>query len=1119
MGVTSGWGCWRALGRRKVVDTLSLGKSELARVLSTFDLTALGVGSTLGVGVYVLAGNVSKTTAGPAVVLSFLIAAIASVFAGLCYAEFGARVPRAGSAYTYSYVCIGEFIAFIIGWNLILEYVIVALALGVKKSTLVNNVFTVINIAVVVFVIIAGSIKADTKYWRIPEKEVPNDAGTGGFLPFGIKGAIAGAATCFYGFVGFDCVATTGEEVKNPQRAIPIAIIGSLIIIFLSYFGVSTVLTLMLPYYMQDSDAPIPQAFSAVDFPVGKWIVTIGGIFGLCASLFGAMFPLPRIIYAMSMDGLMFKFLGQVNQRFKTPLYGTLIAGLLTGLMAAMFNLNQLVDMMSIGTLLAYTIVAACVLLLRYRAESPEENEGYKLVPSDLNDSEGEEIVYKHVDPYDGDEDVNPEYVESTNLMTLKVRASFTTVVKQIFRPSRHPTSLSSNIVMAEVLIFGVLSMFLGLCTIYWQDGLESLDPFALTVPLVPLIPALSILVNVYLMLMLDKDTWIRFGVWMAIGLLIYFLYGVRRSTAPHSHKKELHCVKGDSNAAFTEDDQIPELQNQKGASESTSNMRDRLSKNILTQKDNILKEQKPFKINDDDDDIKKSLAYIEDLERVLDYNDNLKYTDNTILGSVNDKDSDPNLEKVAASCDVSASAPSTPVIHSFSPENIPVSNTNPVKKFSTASLYPNVIVVSYGSDNESVDIKYPMHVSENIGNIEDAKIEVGTSDTIKGKSVSEDETDVASPVPKSDSKFDYSDLGSNKAPPVPPPMPPTNISLPTPPPFPAFTQPFTAQSLPPTNISLPTPPPLPPFTQPFSPLSLTIRKKSPPSSPSQSINNSPSHISSETNSLDETLSLGESGYGTNGKSKPSNGKYKSEPGTPVIPDTKFLLRMGSLKNSDFARKLESLLQDKLYIVKPIDNNPSKKAPLFTKHNTHSHIDFNSGKLTNKAVSASDSNNHEQSKKTTEMANRTVEESKTQEKSRDDEIADIKWKLEKFLASRTERPVLRRPSSQPNLTSLVDRDDIKHHKTFEHEHEFESKGVGPLSRIEKKIIDNGKDFEMVKKQRLLMGEVLASIKFVSNKSSIESRHDSDLESISDNSDANEEVFEDSANHSGILVHL
>lgn len=181
---------------------------------------------------------------------------------------------------------------------------------------------------------------------------------------------MAGAAKCFYGFVGFDCIATTGEEAKNPSRNIPLAIVISLIIIFLAYFGISTVLTMALPYYLQNPEAPFPHLFKELGWHEIKWIVSIGAIFALCTSLLGAMFPLPRVLYAMSTDGIIYKKLRTVHPKTQTPVLATILAGLLAATMAMLFNLQQLIDMMSIGTLLAYTIVAVSVLVLRY-----EDNE------------------------------------------------------------------------------------------------------------------------------------------------------------------------------------------------------------------------------------------------------------------------------------------------------------------------------------------------------------------------------------------------------------------------------------------------------------------------------------------------------------------------------------------------------------------------------------------------------------------------------------------------------------------------------------------------------------------------------------------------------------------------
>lgn len=377
------------LTRHKYIDFSKVEDTKLARCLNTFDLTFLGIGSTLGAGIYVVAGQVAKETAGPSVTISFLIAALASVLAGLCYAEFGARVPKTGSAYVYSYVTVGEFWAFVIGWNLILEYVIgtasvarawssyfdtivdnrihnffskyvsmhvswlspypdlfalmitllltVILAIGVKESSRFNNVFTGVNLLVVLYVTICGIFKADSKNWDLPANEIPNStlpsqpAGHGGFFAYGFSGMMSGAATCFYAFVGFDAIATTGEEVQNPQRAIPISIVVSLTVCFLAYFGISAILTLMVPYYMLDSEAPLPVVFEHVGWPVAKYVITVGSLCGLSTSLLGAMFPMPRVIYAMADDGLLFWFLAKINDRFKTPFIATIISGVFAG--------------------------------------------------------------------------------------------------------------------------------------------------------------------------------------------------------------------------------------------------------------------------------------------------------------------------------------------------------------------------------------------------------------------------------------------------------------------------------------------------------------------------------------------------------------------------------------------------------------------------------------------------------------------------------------------------------------------------------------------------------------------------------------------------------------------
>lgn len=243
----------------------------------------------------------------------------------------------------------------------------IMLAVGVKESTRFNSIFTCLNLLVVLYVIICGSFKADFHNWNLGKEDgLPPSAGAGGFMPFGFGGMMAGAATCFYGFIGFDVIATTGEEVKNPQKAIPISIVFSLLFIFLAYFGVSAVQTLMWPYWDQNNDAPLPYVFAMVGWPVAKWIVSIGALAGLSTSLLGAMFPLPRVLYAMATDGVIFRMLAEIHPRYKTPLLATIVSGVFAGGMAAIFNVTELADMMSIGTLLAYSLVAVSVLILRY---------------------------------------------------------------------------------------------------------------------------------------------------------------------------------------------------------------------------------------------------------------------------------------------------------------------------------------------------------------------------------------------------------------------------------------------------------------------------------------------------------------------------------------------------------------------------------------------------------------------------------------------------------------------------------------------------------------------------------------------------------------------------------
>lgn len=570
----------RLLTRRKEIDN-DLSNSQLRRCLDVFDLTSIGVGATVGAGLYVVTGQIARDVAGPGIVLSFFVAAVAAFLSGICYAEFGCRVVKAGSAYVYTYSSLGEIWAFIIGWNMILEYVIgtaslgrasseyidsivgggirnffiknigefnasglgtypdflafvlvllvsMIVASGAKHSAVFNKCVTVVNMLVILFVIAVGLFHVNPNNW----------AGRGQFLPYGVSGVLTGAASCFYCFVGFDVIATASEETINPKRSIPLSIMMCLVISFLAYFGVASILTLMVSYEKLDKFAPLPEAFKAAGIPAAKYIIAIGGLCALAGSLMSGLFAVPRIMYSMASDGLLFKFFARIYQRTNVPLISIIFAGVLSAILALMLDLKQLVEMLSIGTLLAYTLVSLSVLVLRfqpgvedveYDEDTPSSVRSYKVICCQkmLPESKGPE--YKPLESATDDKkQENKDTEEPTTSTSQIAKAAISLLVVGLAGfcalliagwgalGDHEPWAIFTAIFLGIFIVFGVVVMQL-------QPTNNARFPFK--VPCVPVLPIASVVVNLFLLFKLSIWTWVRFGVWMILGKNFFFTF------------------------------------------------------------------------------------------------------------------------------------------------------------------------------------------------------------------------------------------------------------------------------------------------------------------------------------------------------------------------------------------------------------------------------------------------------------------------------------------------------------------------------------------------------------------------------------------------------------------
>ena len=395
------------------------GEATLKRTLTATQLTALGIGATIGAGIFVISGQAAAEHAGPAIILSFIIASVACAFAGLCYAEFASMLPVSGSAYSYAYATLGEIVAWFIGWNLVLEYLFAASTVavgwsgyfnsllqtfglglpaslaaaplnvvngsivytggyinlpavaivaaisavcyvGIRQSAILNSAIVAIKLVVILMFVAFGMRYVDPANWHpfIPENQGPGK--------FGFEGVVRGAALVFFAYVGFDAVSTAAGEAKNPQRDMPIGLLGSLILTTIIYVIVAAVLTGLLPFGQLATPKPVATALEAhSELSWLKMFIEVGAIAGLSSVILVQLVGQSRVFYAMSQDRLLPPLFSRVHPKFQTPYKSTVVVGIAAAILAGLLPIGLLGELVSMGTLLAFTTVCAGVLVLR----------------------------------------------------------------------------------------------------------------------------------------------------------------------------------------------------------------------------------------------------------------------------------------------------------------------------------------------------------------------------------------------------------------------------------------------------------------------------------------------------------------------------------------------------------------------------------------------------------------------------------------------------------------------------------------------------------------------------------------------------------------------------------
>ncbi|XP_004443906.1 PREDICTED: cationic amino acid transporter 4-like [Ceratotherium simum simum] len=557
------------LNRLKTLEE-STRETSLRHQRTMLDLTLLGVGAMMGFSLYVFLGIVAKEMAGPAVLVSFSVAAVASLLAALCYAEFRGRVPTTGSAYLFTYVSMGELWAFLIGWNVVLrrlitgttvartwsgylnaifrhrirsfieahvgtwqvpflaqypDFLAAGIALlvstfvfcGARVSSWLNRTVCAISLVIVLFIIILGCVLARPHNWSTEE---------GGFAPFGFSGIMAGAATCFKAFVGFGAITASSKEAQNPKRAVPMAITISLGLVAGGNILVSTVLTLMVPWHSLDPDWAVADAFYQRGYSWAGFIVAAGAICAMTTLLLGSLTSLPHIVSDMAADGLFFHMFAHVHPRTQVSVVGILVFGVIMALLALLLDLEALVQFHSISALLTYTFMATTIILPRFQKASPSSSlDPASPVGTEQASAPEPGQLRPALRPYLSFLGGCRPGAPVAWALGVLVASAITLDCVLVFGDSALHLPLWGYTLL---LLLSSAMFLLSLLVLGAHQQQRRQDTFQ--VPLVPLTPALSILLNIFLMLHLSSLTWLGLSIWLLIGLVVYFGYGIWHS-------------------------------------------------------------------------------------------------------------------------------------------------------------------------------------------------------------------------------------------------------------------------------------------------------------------------------------------------------------------------------------------------------------------------------------------------------------------------------------------------------------------------------------------------------------------------------------------------------------